>query len=105
MGLERVEVSAPVTAMAIEPRVELGEPVAPQRVDAALGVDAHVDEPRFAEHAKVTGYGGLGERGKGRAELARGDAAEGELVEKGATRAIGNGLEGVHGGLYMQTFI
>ncbi len=89
MILEGVEVVGPIAAVAVEPGVDLGEAVAAQRVDAALRVGADLDEAGFAEHAEMAGDGGLGERGEGVDQLARGDGAAGQLVENGAPGGVG----------------
>src|SRR5947209_7681274 len=73
MALEGVEPVLPGGPVRPEPFVDLAQRLGPQPVQAALRVDAHVNQTRLTQHPKV-----LGDRWLTRAEL-RDQVADGAL--------------------------
>ncbi len=45
-----------------QPDIDLAQRLGPDPIDAALGVDTGLDQPRLAQHLEVLGDGGLAER-------------------------------------------
>src|SRR3954470_22438519 len=65
MAFEGVEAGGPQAAVRIEPLVEVAEGLGPGAVDAALGIDADLDQAGGPQHPQVLGHRRLaqGQRG------------------------------------------
>ena len=61
VALEGIEVNRPVAPERLEPGIDLSERLGPEAVEAALCLDARLHEPLLSQHAKVLGYGWLGQ--------------------------------------------
>lgn len=55
MLFEPVEAGAPERAVRVQPFIEVGKRLGADPVQAALSVDARVDQPRLPEHPQVLG--------------------------------------------------
>ncbi len=80
-----------------EPRIELGEWLGPQVVDASLRIDANVDQAGVAQHAQVPGDSGLMHAGEAN-EFAHGTVVFADVVEDATARRFGDHVEHVEAG-------
>jgi hypothetical protein len=94
--LQGVQAVGPEAPVSIDPVVDLGEALPPQRVDAALAVGRDLDETRLPQHLEVARDGRLGDAGEGIHQLPRGPGALEEEVEERAAARVGDGGEDVH---------
>src|SRR5688572_24805324 len=94
MSFECVEAVRPERAVGLKPRVDLGQRLRAQRVQALLALAADVDEPGLAQHLQVLGDAGLAER-QALDDVADGALADAQQVEDLAT--VGFGERGVGG--------
>ncbi len=108
MAFERVQAAGPVRSIWAEPRVQLGQRLGAEVVDAPLGVDADIDEAGVAQHAQVPGDAGL-MHARDLHELADGTVVLADMVEDAPSCRFGDHLQDVelrnHGGQYMSTHI
>ena len=108
MAFERVEAAGPVRSIWAEPRVQLGQRLGAEVVDAPLGVDADIDEAGVAQHAQVPGDAGL-MHARDLHELADRTVVLAHMVEDAPSCRFGDHLQDVelrdHGGQYMSRHI
>src|SRR6266536_2643654 len=96
MLFQGVEMAWPVAAVATDPLVDLGEPVGAQRVDPALRLGAHLDQPDFSQYPQMSGHRWLGQAWQRRDELAGGPLAVSQHVQQRSPAGLGHRFEHVH---------
>ncbi len=96
MPLKRVEMARPEAAVGLEPGVDLGEPVGPQRVHAPLRLGPHDDQPCFPQHPQVPRHRRLRELRQSRHELTRRALAGDQEIQQHPSVRLGDRGEDVH---------
>ena len=85
----------PEAAVLCEPAVDFAQAGVIDAVDAALGIDLHLDQTRFAQGLEVLRDGGRRD-GEAGGNFARGTRACAKQFEDGAAIRAGQGGEGIH---------
>src|SRR5262249_6432972 len=91
---EAVEPRFPQAAVPREPIVQLAEALGLERVESALSVRPHRDEPRLVQDAQMTGDAGLMDAGPLH-DVPHGRFAARQRFDDAPAGRIGEGLEGI----------
>jgi hypothetical protein len=93
VGFQKVKPARPQATVGFEPDVQLDEWLRPKLVQAALRVDAYLDESCLAQHSEVLRYAGLAQA-EIHNELSDGALPFSQQVEDPPPRGLGQHRKG-----------
>jgi hypothetical protein len=91
--LQAIQMGRPEAAVGRQPRIELGQRLGPDAIEATLSVGTRLDHSGFPEHPKVLRHGRLAQVELIH-KLADRSLAIAEQVEDGLSAGFGENLEG-----------